>query len=72
MNDHDKLISAVESLLNDISEMRVSDNWYGSFSEYLEVPTEFFGGFSANIEWPNLSISTEAVEQALEAFTKSV
>jgi len=52
------LVDKVESLIGDIRAMRRSENWYGGFGNTcLE---------SGDVEWPNLTISTDAVDEILK------
>lgn len=65
----DELIKAVRSLLADIEAMRCKPDgkkdtgqWFGPFSEWEN------GYEEPNVEWPNLSISADAVKKQLDDF----
>lgn len=58
VKDHDELVAKVKMLVSDIRAMQVSDNWFGGFGNTcLE---------SGDVEWPNLAISTDAVDEILK------
>ncbi len=65
---NEELLKAIKSLLNDIEAMRIEyagdDCWFGGFSEY-NVDEDGWET-SAKIEWPNLAISCDKIEELME------
>jgi hypothetical protein len=66
----DSVIKALTSLISDIESMQSKrgPNWYGGFSEYIEL--EDYSAFegSVSIEWPNLAISVDDAKKALAEY----
>jgi len=76
-----KLIAAVKALLDDIQSMRPrrgvdeeNAHWFEGFPEFYveksDSPSDY-GQEYVSVEWPNLSISAKAVEDALKEETPS-
>lgn len=69
-----KLLAAIKTLLDDINEMRPkqvdaeSKHYFEGFPEFYVERSQhpgLYGQEFCNIEWPNLSISTKDLEDAL-------
>lgn len=69
METRDQLKAVLKELVSDITSMQPHSNpenyWFGPFGAYEEnCPSG--GDFTANVEWPNLAISTEKAEALLK------
>ena len=59
------LISSVKSLISDIEAMQYQhQDWFGPFRETAENE-DLLGDTSISVEWPNLRISLDAVQEEL-------